>query len=226
MLNFWSSRAAAKAARHDSRSASASPARRAAGPASRDPGGLLAGTQVASASGWVAVEDLKVGDVVMTFDNGPQTICAVTRQLYPYGLGRAEARPLVIVPAGLLGNTRTLAMLPEQVVLAESDMAEALLGDPFAPLYADALTAQPGVAAVLPEASACVVTLGFERDEAIFVEGQALAVCPSASQLAPATLDEALFSEERRRYVPLRGLDAVRVAASITATPRGPAATH
>jgi len=180
--------------------------------------GLLAGTQIATEHGWTPVEQVLVGDRVMTFDHGPQTVTAISRRLYPYALDHDEAHAVVVLPTGLLGNLRPVAVLPGQVMLAESDLAESILGDPFAPLRAGALSQLPGVMAMLPEASVTVVTLAFEHDQAIFVEGQALAVCPAAQVLAPATLDEAVFGTEvSRSYQPLEGTNAALLAGALAA---------
>ena len=191
-------------------------------PAAPEPGGIVAGAVVATARGWRPVEEVKVGDLVMTFDNGPQPVAAVSRRLYPYDSACGTARPLITVPAGTLGNARAMALLPEQIVLTESDAAEAILGDPFAPLRAEALTALPAVRARLPEASVVVVTLAFENDEAVFVEGQALAVCPAARVLAPASLDEALFADRGQRYRPVAGAQATLIAAGLATQHAGP----
>lgn len=178
-------------------------------------GGLVAGNRVATERGWVPVEQIKAGDRVMTFDNGLQTVTGVTRRLYPYGRPDARALPLVVVPAGTLGNQRAMLMVPEQPVLVESDLAEQLFGDAFAPVRASALTALPGVTAMLPEDSVTVVTLGFEDDQAIFVEGQALAICAASRVLAPMTIEEAMFGADEARYPVIEGDRAHQIAASL-----------
>ena len=179
-------------------------------------GGLVAGSRVATSNGWRAVETLAIGDQVLTFDGGLQPVVALSRRLYPYAMGATAARPLILLPAGAIGNARPIMLLPDQPVLAESDLAEEMFGDPFAPIRASAMIGLPGVTAMLPEASVVTVTIGFEEDQAVFVEGQALAVCPAARVLAPATVEEAIWGADEARYRVIDGEVARRLAHAVT----------
>ncbi|MEM6727145.1 MAG: Hint domain-containing protein, partial [Pseudomonadota bacterium] len=137
--------------------------------------GLLHATRVATEDGWRAVETLSVGDRVLTFDGGLQPIVAVSRVInWPdHATCPDHAAPLE-VPAGVLGNRETISMLPNQLVLVESDYAEDLTGDPFVLLPVEALEGWRGIERVAPRAPHEVIVLHFAEDQVIFAGDGAL----------------------------------------------------
>lgn len=161
--------------------------------------GLLAGTEVATPDGWRPVEAICAGDAVITFDGGVQAVRTVTRRLYPLG-PMARCHPILHVSAGVIGNRSDLLLLPDQGVIVESDLAEAAWGDPFALVTATALDALEGVSTVLPDAPVVAVTLACEADEVLFCNGQALVHCPARAELAPETIEEAVWGAGASRY--------------------------
>ncbi|RDC72401.1 hypothetical protein DLJ49_10850 [Rhodovulum sp. 12E13] len=182
---------------------------------SADAAGLVGTTRIATPTGWCRADDLGAGDRVVTFDSGVQTVRSVARRLVPGPRSGAEA--LLRLPAGLIGNAAPLLVGPGQGVMIESDLAEAAWGDPFALVPAASLAGLPGVAEVLPEAPLVVVSLGFEADEMVFAEGQALVQCAGAwSQ--PATLDDAATASPPR-YAMLGAGEARMLAASLAPSP-------
>ena len=136
--------------------------------------GITSGTRIATAKGWRKVEHVAVGDQVLTFDNGPQEVIAITRatQFVQPGAAPEFAHP-IDVPAGVLGNAEPMVLLPEQNVMIESDEAEALCGDPFALIPAKALVGYRGVERFRALRPFEVVTLHFANDEVIYAEGGA-----------------------------------------------------
>ncbi|SLN67498.1 hypothetical protein AQS8620_03154 [Aquimixticola soesokkakensis] len=142
--------------------------------------GLIAGTRVATTMGWRGVESLAVGDAVMTFDNGLQIVRGVARSfvwLEVQELPRALYP--ILIPAGAIGNSHDVRVLPEQPVMVESDSAEEVFGDPFALVPAAALEGFNGIERVIPRKPIEVVTLTFARDEVVFAEAGALFFCPA-----------------------------------------------
>ncbi|WP_175570508.1 Hint domain-containing protein [Vannielia litorea] len=158
--------------------------------------GIVAGTLVATSMGWRPVEALMVGDEVMTFDGGMQRITGMSRaRLWT---GEAECpRPMwpIRVPAGVMGNRRDLALMPEETVVIESDAAEDMFDDPFALIPALALIDMPGVERIRPAREVEVVSISFAEDQVIFVEGSALIFCPTGAAGAPIGM-AAVLSEE------------------------------
>jgi len=143
--------------------------------------GFIAGTRVATMTGWRPVETIAVGELVMTFDNGPQRVKAVTRgqvQL-PEGMCPELAYPY-LVPAGALGNSAPVLLLPEQDVMIESDAAEAMTGDPFAFVPAKALVGLRGIEQIDDLPPFEIITLHFASDEIVYAEGGALVLALAA----------------------------------------------
>lgn len=160
--------------------------------------GLIAGTLVATETGWKAVETLQVGDRIVTFDSGMRPVKAVRRAVLHTAAGAAPRTvwPMAI-PAGALGNRTAMTLLPGQSVLIESDAAEMLYGDPFSMVQAGMLEGHNGIARVQPEAETPIVMLEFDEDEVIYVNGMLLVHCAvhrPDSALAP---DNALTPYQR-----------------------------
>jgi len=176
--------------------------------------GIVAGTRIATADGWRRAETLCAGDIVMTFDSGPQPLRAISRRLCPGpSAGAAAAQPLVVLAPGAAGNGGTLMLLPGQPVLFESDVSESLYGDPFALVPAGAMAVLPEASSVLSETPVIAVSLCFDADELVYADGQAMLHCEGAGTVAPATLDEAVFGAEPR-YAVLPLAEARRLVAA------------
>ena len=146
--------------------------------------GLVSGTRVATRMGWRPVEAIAVGDEVLPFDHGLQTVIEVRRDVVWNAASTCPEHlwPLR-VPAGALGNLQETYLLPEQHVLVESDAAEDYLGDPFAMLPAEALIGFRGITRQMPTQMIEVVTLHFRRDEVVFANIGALFYQPKSTCL-------------------------------------------
>lgn len=141
--------------------------------------GLLAGTRIATSMGWRAVEALAAGDLVLTFDAGLQPLADVRRDVFwTADAPTPSAYHSVFVPAGSLGNSADLELLPDQGVLVESDAACDAFGDPFAVLPAKSLEGYRGIHRVAPRTQIEVVTLIFATEQVVYAEGGALLHCP------------------------------------------------
>ncbi len=158
--------------------------------------GIVAGTLVATSMGWRPVEALMLGDEVMTFDGGMQRITGLSRARLWNGEAECpRAMWPIRVPAGLVGNRRDLVLMPEETVVIESDAAEDMYDDPFALIPAMALIDMPGVERVCPATEIEVISISFDEDQVIFVEGSALIFCPTGAAGEPIGM-AALLSEE------------------------------
>lgn len=163
----------------------------AAQPAAEMTAGLVVGTMVATAIGWRAVETLREGDKVMTFDGGLQPITGIKQgMLWTAPSVCPEALWPLSVPEGALGNAQSMTLLPDQPVMVESDAAEDIYGDPFVLVSASILEGRLGIERVLPAEPVEAVALCFEKDEMVYVNGSALAFCPSQSAGTAMPLDE------------------------------------
>lgn len=146
--------------------------------------GLLGGLNVATSLGWRAVENLRVGDRVLSFDHGLQPVLDIQREslVMPEGRLPQSHRP-ILIPAGALENDAPIRVMPDQGLLVESDRVQDILDDPFAVIPARALIGFRGIASVLPADPASVSTIAFGCDEVIYIEGGLLACCPRPRSL-------------------------------------------
>ena len=142
--------------------------------------GLVAGTQVATQHGWRNVEALQQGDQVLTFDAGLQPLRRISRSwsFANHGTTPKCHWPL-FVPAGVLGNEAAMTLLPEQSVMVESDLGEAMFDDPFVLIPALALEGYKGVERRNPHRPIEVVVLHFETEQLVFANVGALFHCPA-----------------------------------------------
>ena len=140
--------------------------------------GLIEGTTVATQDGWRAVETLRKGESVLTFDGGAQQVIAVIRDQIWGGIGVCprELWPLY-VPKGTIGNREDTLVMPNQGVLIECDEISDQWGDPFAVVPGAALAVLDGVEAQEPYGTVEVVLPIFEEDQMVFVDQGALAFC-------------------------------------------------
>ncbi len=134
--------------------------------------GIAASTLVATPFGWRPVQDLAVGDLVLTFDNGMQAITGLSSSSQTVG----SSWPIHIA-AGAIGNKVDLVVSAHQPVLVESDIAEDLLGDPFALVRAEALLDLAGVTPAIPDDAAKFVELEFAETQVVYAAGGGLLMC-------------------------------------------------
>lgn len=150
-------------------------------PTGREPQrGIVSGTRVAVPGGWRTVEDLKPGEEVMTVDHGPQRLLDLRRRALWSGPEPCpdDLSPLAVPPAAL-GNRTPLLLLPESLVLVESEVAEDSYGTPFVLVPAAALDGWRGIAPIAPHRRVETVSLHFEGDEIVYANGVGLIHCPT-----------------------------------------------
>jgi Hint domain len=141
--------------------------------------GFIGGTHLASNLGWRGVETLSVGDKVLTFDHGMQTIFDIQREtLFAPEHELWSGQCPVLVPDGALNNRKDLWLMPDQGMLVESDVTSDAMGDPFAVVPARSLKGLRGIRTAPSTEQLNVTTLAFASDEVVYVEGGMLAHCP------------------------------------------------
>lgn len=87
---------------------------------------FASGTLIDTPDGPRKVEEIEVGDLVNTLDNGPQPVVWAGRRTVP---GTAKMTPITI-SAGALGNDRDLTVSPQHRMLLTGWRAELYLGQP------------------------------------------------------------------------------------------------
>ncbi|MGY3438911.1 MULTISPECIES: Hint domain-containing protein [unclassified Marinovum] len=166
---------------------------------------FAAGTLIATGAGPVAVEDLRVGDMVTTMDNGEQPLRWIgSCRLGPAQLMlRPKLRPIRIA-AGALGRgtpERDLVVSPQHRVMIRSTIAQRMFAESEILVAAVKLVGMPGIEVIETAREVTYFHLLLERHEILFSEGAAtesLYPGPQAlSGMAPAAVEEitCLFPE-------------------------------
>ncbi len=173
------------------------------------------GVDILTPSGPVAVEKLRIGDLVQTRDNGAQPVrwvgrvtCRADGDLTPVRIGR-----------GALGDglpDRDLSVSPQHRMLLRSKIARRMLGDDEVLVAAKKLVGLPGIDLAHDMSEVTYVHLLFDDHEIIFAEG-----APTESLLLGAQARQALGPDalqELNRLFP----DLLRVSATPSRTvPKG-----
>ncbi|RMD88744.1 MAG: type I secretion protein [Alphaproteobacteria bacterium] len=127
---------------------------------------FTAGTRIAVPGGERAVEELEVGDLVLTLDHGPQPLRWIGRRKVA---GRGDFAPVRFAP-GAIGNARELRVSPQHRMLVRGWRAELHFGE------AEVLAPARGLVDgdrihVAPCEEVEYVHLLFDRHEIVFAEG-------------------------------------------------------
>lgn len=142
--------------------------------------GLIAGTLVEGARGWVAVEDLRIGDGVQSYDGGLARVVGLDRYWIPAAVGAY----VLHLPGGALDNCSDLTLLAGQNVLVDT-LGDADLPDDVVVLIpALALEGVLGATRMRIEKPLEVITPRFADDEAVFANSGTLLHCPGIRQTA------------------------------------------
>ncbi len=174
------------------------------------------GTMIKTPRGEIAVEKLKVGDVVLTLDNGPQTIRWIgERQLSIADLTcNRHFQPVVITKDALGENVpdRDLTVSPEHRMLISSPRLQILFDKAAALIPARGLRNGTTIRSVTVSEQVSYFHILFDQHEIIFANGapaESLHVDDRALSLSQeAARDEilALFPELKGRATPFRPL--------------------
>ncbi len=147
------------------------------------------GTRIETATGFVAVEDLRDGMMIETMDHGLQPVRRVLSKAVD---GRGALAPVEFAP-GVLGNIRALRVSPHHRMVVSGWRAELLTGEPEV-LAAAADLVDGARVRVEPVEQVEYFHLLFDRHEIIFAEGAATEsyhpFASDAANLAPDTLAE------------------------------------
>ena len=127
---------------------------------------FTAGTMIEAPDGEVLIEELEVGDLVITKDHGPQPIRWIGRRIVS---GRGEFAP-VLFKAGALGNTRDLMVSPQHRMLLQDWRAELIFGEDEVLCAANKLLNDCTIRKA-PCDSVEYIHLMFDTHEVIYAEG-------------------------------------------------------
>lgn len=130
------------------------------------------GTMIQTPHGPVAVEALKDGDLVDTFDDGPQPLLRVlSRRLSPKMLfDQPDLRPIVFQP-GAAGNSRTMRLSPQHRVMVSGWRAELYFGTEQVLVPAKSLVNATTVSVAPPDHGVTYFHLLFASHQLVFSDG-------------------------------------------------------
>lgn len=172
--------------------------------------GIFASTPVAVQDGWTLVSDLRPGDMVLTFDDGLQPIRSI--RSHPASLRGSDWA--IMLPRWSMGNAQDVALLPEQTVMIESDIAEDLYGEPFVTVPAAALDGWCG-AHRAPAPAEGTVQLLFDTAQLVYAAGDVLLGCPGQPSV------QAVLGQAAPTAVPLGPAAARHLVACLIAEAAG-----
>lgn len=134
--------------------------------------GFFAGTEVATRYAWTKVEDLQVGDTVLTAENGEQEIVGLERGSLSVSAHAAAAGqwPLLI-PEGALGNERPMMVSPGMRVVIEDEATGSLFDLPCVSVRAENLVGYRGIARARVARALAHVTLLFDNPQTLVAQG-------------------------------------------------------
>lgn len=131
---------------------------------------FAAGTRIATVFGDLPVEQLRIGDAILTRDHGAQPVRWIGS-----ARGRADgAWTPVRIEAGALGNglpRRPLLLSQQHRVLVRSAIAGRMTGDPEVLVAAKRLLGLPGIALATDRDEVTYLHVLLDRHEILFAEG-------------------------------------------------------
>ncbi len=130
---------------------------------------FVAGSRIMTPDGDIAVEDIEVGQLVSTRDNGPQEVRMKLERRLDFGLAPEKLKP-VAFEQGSLGHeqpSRRLCVSPQHRMLVQDRAGRFVL------VPAKALTGRKGIRVMQGKRHVTYVHLVFSRHEIIFANGVA-----------------------------------------------------
>lgn len=161
------------------------------GPPPPSPICFVAGTLIATPAGLQSVERLKVGDLVLTADQGAQPIWWIGESQFNWETDAHPQKPIEI-KAGTLGHglpKRDLCVSPQHRILVTDPEGQDILAP------AKALTGFPGIRQMRGKRQVVYVHLLLPRHSVIFAEGAA------TESLFPGEMALAAMSMDARRNI-------------------------
>ena len=167
---------------------------------------FAAGTFVETDTGPVAIESLKVGDLVRTLDNGLKPIRWIGQRRIS---GRADMAP-ILIRAGALGNYRDLRVSPQHRMLVSDWRSEVYFGESQVFVAAKHLINDSTIRCV-PCNEITYVHMSFDQHEVIYAEG-ALSESLHLGSMTMSTLDRTSQAEVLSLFPELQTSDPPAIA--------------
>lgn len=170
---------------------------------------FVVGTRIRTSKGDVEVQDIQVGDLVVTHDDGLQPVRWVGRKAVA---ARGNMAP-VRIRSGTFGNHGTLMVSPQHRVLVRDALAELLFGEQEVLVAAKDLINGGSIRSV-PGGKVDYIHLFFDRHQIIYSEGLATESYLPGPQTANA-FEAKVMAELRAIFPELDGDHAISVRAGL-----------
>lgn len=146
--------------------------------------GVYSETSLLTHHGPAPVEELRVGDMVQTFDHGLQPIKSIDTVNFSIFKSPPppETWPLSI-PVGLVKGADYRTLAPKQCLVIESDTAEELFGDPFVIVPGTALEVLPGIERIQPGRHRSLYRVQFEDPQLVLTDRGGVLLFETGSML-------------------------------------------
>lgn len=163
------------------------------------------GTLIETPKGPRAVETLQVGDLVLTYDHGPQAVRWIHSSHHQLENVTGEAKP-VLIAVGALGTgipAQNLVVSPQHRILvgASQQLLNKFKTDVFVP--AKSLTGLPGIRHMKGKKNITWVHFAFDNHEVVYANG-----CLSESLLLGPMVVNAMSALARQRVIEIFGTAA------------------
>jgi hypothetical protein len=160
---------------------------------------FAAGTHILTPEGYLIVEDLKAGDLVLTLDHGPQPILWISQSEHVWP-GNSEKELPILISSGALGpNTpRTdLVVSPQHKILVSDENTTNASNNAEVLVPAKGLTSRPGVRVMKGKSQVTYYHILLERHEILLADGlttESFFPGPTALKMLRAKQREVIFS--------------------------------
>jgi len=146
--------------------------------------GIFAGTKIATRNRWTPVEELQLGEKVLTAENGEQVIAEIEVSTLSLASAKANAGqwPL-LVPEGAIGNEHAMLVSPDTRLVIEDAAAGVLFGEACVTVRAENLIGYRGISRARVKGELTHVTIRFEDAETLVVEGGVFIDVPAPNGL-------------------------------------------
>jgi hypothetical protein len=142
--------------------------------------GIFAGTKIATRNEWTPIEQLNVGDFVLTAEHGEQVITAMEVSVLDVSSNKPMANQWPVhVPEGVLGNSQPLILAPGMHLVLENEAAGLLFGQDCVSLKAEDLIGYRGIARARISKPMSHYRIEFTHAVSLVVEGGVFFDMPS-----------------------------------------------
>lgn len=142
--------------------------------------GIFEGTKIATRNSWTPIEQLGVGDFVLTAEHGEQVITAIDA----FELDASSNKPMakqwpVHVPENVLGNSSPMILSPDIHLVLKDEAAEMLFGHAYVSIKAEDLIGHRGIARARMAQPMTYYSIQFSHGVSLLVEGGVFFDMPS-----------------------------------------------